>query len=68
MATPATRIITSEAKLPSPKRIHVLQWQENIRNEFSVFIVLNSFTGSGYYDEDEIDYSGGTGIESVVIR
>ena len=51
-------------KLPCPKRKDVLIWLKEIWDEFPVEIVKNSFTGSGYYFEDGIDYSGETESES----
>ncbi len=42
----------------------MLIWLKEIWDEFPVEIVKNSFTGSGYYFEDGIDYSGETESES----
>ena len=39
-------------------KIHVLEWLKIILYEFLDVIVQNSFTGSGYYYKDRIDYSG----------
>lgn len=50
--------LNTEQKIPSQKPIDVLRWLKSIWQEFPVGIVKNSFTGSGYYLEDGIDYSG----------
>ena len=44
----------------------ILIWLRNIWNEFPVFIVRNSFIGSGYYDEDGNDYNGETESDSDI--
>ena len=48
----------------APERKDVLLWLKKIWEEFPVEIVKNSFTGSGYYFEDGIDYSGEMESES----
>ena len=51
-------------KLPAPKRKDVLNWLKTIWEAFPPSIVQNSFTGSGYYFEDNADYSGDTDSDS----
>ena len=51
-------------KLPAPKRNDVLNWLRTIWEAFPPSIVQNSFTGSGYYYEDNVDYSGDTESDS----
>ena len=51
-------------KIPSPKRKDVCDWLKKIWAVFPVEIVKNSFTGSGYYYIDGIDYTGETESES----
>ena len=58
------RLLTPGSKLPTPTRIGVLNWLKKIWKEFPTQIVQNSFTGSGYFYEDGIDYSGETESES----
>ena len=53
-------------KLPATKRKDVLNWLKNIWEAFSPSIVQNSFTGSGYYYEDNFDYNGDTASDSDV--
>ena len=46
-------LLESGKKLPSPKWKDVLNWLKEIWDTILVEIVKNSFTGSGYYFEDE---------------
>ena len=49
--------------MPSPSRKDMVGWVKKIWDEFPIKIVKNSFTGSGYFFEDTIDYSGDTESE-----
>ena len=51
-------------KLLAPKRKDMLLWLKTIWESFPTEIVQFSFTGSGYYFEDNVDYSGDTESES----
>ena len=51
-------------KLPTPTRKDIVGWLKQIWDEFPVQIVKNSFTGSGYFYEDTVDYSGDTESDS----
>ena len=51
-------------KLPVPKRKGVLNWLKAIRDEFPSYIVQDSFTGSGYFYEGNVHYSGDTESDS----
>ena len=42
----------------------ILQWLKNILDKFLVSTAQNSFTGSEYYYENGIDYSGEIESES----
>ena len=53
-----------ESGISSSKRKDVLNWFKEIWDKFLVEVVKNSFTGSGYYFEDGIDYSAETESES----
>ena len=57
-------LLKSGKRLPSPKRKDVLNWLEEICDLFPVEIVKNSFTESGYYFEDGIDWNAEIGSKS----
>ena len=50
--------------LPSPTRKDIVNWLDEIWQQFPVQIVKNSFRGSGYFFENTVDYSGETESES----
>ena len=52
--------------IPTPTRKEILCWLKEIWEQFPLEIVKNSFSGSGYFFEDTVDYSGGTESESDV--
>ena len=47
-------------------RKEILCWLKEIWEQFPLEMVQNSFTGSGYFFENTVDYSGDTGSESEV--
>ncbi len=52
------------SKLPTPKRVDVVEWLNEVWNNFQSDIVRNSFRGSGYYYDTNVDYSMETESES----
>ena len=52
--------------MPSPSRKDTVGWLKEIWDQFRVEIVKNSFTGSGYFFEDTVDYSRDTESESDI--
>ena len=44
--------------MPSPARKEVVRSLKEIWDQFPIEIVKNSFTGSGYFFEDTVDYRG----------
>ena len=51
---------------PTRTRKEILWWLIEIWEKFSLEIVQNSFTASGYFFEDNVDYYGDTESESDV--
>ncbi len=58
------RSIIRGERLPSPKRVDLLQWLSKIWEEFPPEIVHNAFSGSMFCYEYGVDYSGETESES----
>ena len=52
--------------MPAPTRKEILCCLKERWEQFPLEIIKNSFTGSGYFFEDTVDYSGDTESESDV--